>query len=271
MDLQLFYLTLAVYAVAVGLVVGAILVPGEKIGRAAFTAALIGFAVHTLAIVARYVRAGTLPATNLFEVTLFFTWTLVLVYLIVEGRARTRVLGAFVIPFVFIALATASHLPKEAAGLSPVLRSVWFRFHALFILGGHAAFVLAGLVSLLYLFHERALKAKRMTGWTRRLPPLESLDQLSFEIVSIGFPLVTVGIISGSILATHVWGLLWFWDPKQILGFGTWLLYGMIMSGRIVLGWRGHRASLLGVAGMGLILAAFLGVALLYKGLHTVV
>lgn len=271
MDIQLFYLTLVVYALAMGLVLWAVLFPNERIGRAAFIAALMGFAVHTLAIVARYVQAGTLPATNLFEVTLFFAWTLVLVYLIVEGRMRTRVLGAFVIPFVFIALASASHLPKEAAGLSPALRSVWFRFHALFILGGHAAFVLAGLVSLLYLFHERALKAKRMTGWTRRLPPLETLDQLSFRIVAVGFPLVTVGIVSGSILATHAWGLLWFWDPKQVLGFGTWLLYGLIMSGRIVLGWRGHRASLLGVTGLGLILAAFIGVALLYKGLHSFV
>ncbi len=271
MDLHLFYATLAAYALAMGLVLGAVLVPGEKIGRAAFYAALAGFAVHTLAIVARYVRAGTLPATSLFETTLFFTWTLMLVYLVVEGRTRTRVLGAFVIPFVFIALASASHLPKEAAGLSPALRSVWFRFHALFILAGHAAFVLAGLVSLLYLFHERALKAKRITGWARRLPPLELLDQLSFRIVSIGFPLVTIGIISGSILATHAPGLLWFWDPKQLLGFGTWLLYGLIMSGRIVLGWRGHRASVLGVAGLGLILAAFFGVALLYRGLHTFV
>ena len=103
----------------------------------------------------------------------------------------------------------------------------------------------------------------------KRLPPLNKLDEMNYRILTIGFPFLTLGIITGAVWANYAWGSYWSWDPKETWSLITWLVYAGILHGRLTVGWRGRRAAVFCIIGFGCVLFTFLGVNLLLPGLHT--
>jgi cytochrome c-type biogenesis protein CcsB len=116
---------------------------------------------------------------------------------------------------------------------------------------------------------ERELKRKKLGAIFKRLPSLDVLDDINYRCLTIGFPLLTLGIITGSIWASFAWGSYWSWDPKEVWSLITWLLYAALLHGRMTVGWRGRKAAILAIVGFCAILFTFLGVNLLLPGLHT--
>ena len=110
------------------------------------------------------------------------------------------------------------------------------------------------------LIQERQLKTKRLGAWFHRLPNLDVLDELNYRCLTIGFPLLTVGIITGAVWAQQAWGTYWSWDPKETWSLITWLLYAGLLHGRLTVGWRGRRAAIWALIGFGSVLFTFLGV-----------
>jgi cytochrome c-type biogenesis protein CcsB len=121
----------------------------------------------------------------------------------------------------------------------------------------------------MYLLMEKELKHKKMGAIFKRLPSLNVLDDINYRCLTIGFPLLTLGIITGSIWAEYAWGSYWSWDPKEVWSLITWLLYAALLHGRMTVGWRGRKAAILAIVGFCAILFTFLGVNLLLPGLHT--
>ena len=241
----------------------------EYLSKAALTVTLIGFASHTLALVARYAVAGYTPVTNLYESLSFFAWMIVGVLLVVNLRFKIKVLGAFLSPIAVILMFFAYALPKEIVPLAPVLRSFWHPFHILFAFLGDAFFALAFCCGVMYLVQERQLKAKKIGAITQRLPSLNVLDDLSYQSLTYGFPLLTLGIITGAIWAEYAWGRYWNWDPKETWSLITWLLYAALLHQRLTVGWRGRKAAIMAIVGFLAVLFTFLGVNLILPGLHT--
>ena len=96
-----------------------------------------------------------------------------------------------------------------------------------------------------------------------------NLDNLSYRTLGLGFPLLTIGILSGAVWANEAWGSYWSWDPKETWAFITWLTYGIYLHTRITKGWQGRKPALIASIGFIVVWVCYLGVNLLSKGLHS--
>lgn len=235
---------------------------------AAGTVAL-GFACHTLTLITRYIEAGYTPVTNLHESLSFYAWMIVGILLLATLRYKIYVLGAFLTTIALILMLFAYALPKEILPLAPVLRSFWHPFHVFFAFLGNAIFTLAFCCGILYLIQEHQLKSKKVGALVRRLPSLKVLDDLNYQALTFGFPMLTLGIITGAVWAEYAWGRYWGWDPKETWSLITWFLYAAMLHQRLTVGWRGRKAAIMAIVGFFSVLFTFLGVNLLLPGLHT--
>jgi len=102
-----------------------------------------------------------------------------------------------------------------------------------------------------------------------RLSLIDTLDNISYRIIGLGFPLLTIGIISGGVWANEAWGSYWSWDPKETWAFITWLVFAAYLHSRITKGWQGKKPAILAASGFVVVWVCYLGVNLLGKGLHS--
>ncbi len=228
----------------------------------------VGFAIHTVDIIYRYVTAGHIPITNPHEATSFFSWCIVLIFFILQFRYKISLLSSFIMPIVFILMLSSSMLPREIKPLSPVLHSYWLGIHTILAFLGNAAFALAFGIGFMYLVQEHYVKSKRLGDLFERLPSLQTLDEINYRLITFGFPLFTLAIITGALWAESAWGSYWNWDPRETWSLITWFIYAIILHARFVAGWRGKRAALLSMIGFLTILIAFFGIKLLRTGYH---
>jgi len=241
----------------------------DLLSKLAMTLVTLGFAFHTLAFLTRVIEAGYTPVTNLHESLSFFAWMIIGILLVANLKYKIKVLGAFLTSIALIFMIFAFALPKEILPLAPVLRSVWHPFHVLFAFLGNAIFTLAFCCGVIYLIQEHQLKKKKMGAIVKRLPSLKVLDDLNYQALKFGFPLLTLGIITGAVWAEYAWGRYWGWDPKETWSLITWFLYAAMLHQRLTVGWRGRKAAIMAIVGFMSVLFTFLGVNLILPGLHT--
>ena len=103
----------------------------------------------------------------------------------------------------------------------------------------------------------------------QRLTLADALDNISYRIIGLGFPLLTIGIIAGAVWANEAWGSYWSWDPKETWSLITWLVFAAYLHARITRGWQGKRPAILAATGFMMVWICYLGVNLLGKGLHS--
>lgn len=103
----------------------------------------------------------------------------------------------------------------------------------------------------------------------QRLTLADTLDNISYRIIGLGFPLLTIGIIAGAVWANEAWGSYWSWDPKETWALITWLVFAAYLHARITKGWQGRRPAILAATGFVVVWVCYLGVNLLGKGLHS--
>ncbi len=108
-----------------------------------------------------------------------------------------------------------------------------------------------------------------MTLSPERLNLVDTLDNISYRIIGLGFPLLTIGIISGGVWANEAWGSYWSWDPKETWALITWLVFAAYLHARISKSWQGRKPALIAAAGFVVVWVCYLGVNLLGKGLHS--
>ncbi len=233
--------------------------------------AVVGFTLHTATIIFRYTATGHLPITSLHEASSFFAWCIVLIFFFLEYRYRLDLLGPFTMPVVFVMMLSSSILPRGINPLSPVLRSYWLGIHTFLAFLGDAAFATAFGIGIMYLIQERHLKSKRLGGLFQRLPNLQILDEVNYRLITLGFPLLTLAIITGALWAESAWGSYWTWDPKEVWSLITWFIYALVLHARLTAGWRGRKAAVLSIVGFLSVIFTFFGVNLLLKGLHAFV
>lgn len=268
MDITFFKIAALLYLIGTLAYLGYIFFLKEALSKAATTVVFVGFASHTLALLVRYAEAGYTPVTNLYESLSFFAWMVIGILLVVQLKYPVRVLGAFLSPVALILMLFALALPKEILPLAPVLKSFWHPFHVFFAFLGNAIFALAFCCGVMYLLQEHQLKSKKMGAITQRLPSLMVLDDLNYQSLKFGFPVLTLGIISGAIWAEYAWGRYWGWDPKETWSLITWFVYATLLHARMMRGWRGRRIAWLSILGFGAVLFTYFGVNLL-PGLHS--
>lgn len=244
------------------------------VGIGASVSMVVATAASTVAVVLRTVIAGHAPFSNLYESALFIAWAIMVVYLIVEFWYKFRLLGVVVAPVSAGVIAFASLLPpkfQEAAPLMPALQSYWLQIHVTIILFSYAAGVMAFAAAVLYLIFAKKDKVKPqgLDEKSTRTNYAILFDDLTFRSIMIGFPLLTLGIITGAVWANYAWGTYWSWDPKEDAALVTWLIYGGYLHARIQRGWEGKKLAIIAIIGFIAIIFTYLGVNLVGRGLHS--
>jgi cytochrome c-type biogenesis protein CcsB len=268
MSLVFFQIAFFLYLFGAGLSLAYLITLKPRLSRIGRWGLVGGFAIHSLAILWRIFEAGRTPLTNLYESLSFFGWAVVGVYLLLYLKYRLEVMAAFISPVAVVLMILASLFPKEIVPVAPVLESFWLPIHVTLAIIGNAMFALAFAAGIMYLIQERQIKSKKIGAFYRRLPALKVLDDLNYRCLTFGFPLLTLGIITGSIWAESAWGSYWTWDPKETWSLITWFLYAALLHGRLTVGWRGRKAAIFAVTGFGFLIFTFLGVNLLLSGMH---
>jgi cytochrome c-type biogenesis protein CcsB len=269
MALISFKISLALYLLGTLGYILFIILQHKPLARYAFGVLLIGFGFHTLAIALKYYQIGHFPVTTFRESLSFFAWAIIGAYLLIQLRFNIRVLGSFLTPLAAIMMISSSFLPAQSAPGPPLLRSFWLLIHVVTIFLGNGVFAIAFLAGLMYLIQEKEIKSKHLGKLYHRLPSLEVLDALNYQCLIIGFPLLTAGMLSGSLYAQVTLGSFWRWDPKEVWSLITWLLYAALLHGRLVSGWRGRRSAQISILGFLILIFSFVGVNFWVKGYHT--
>jgi cytochrome c-type biogenesis protein CcsB len=404
----LFNIATLSYLVAMVLYISYLAFKKNGIGKAASGVTYFGLVVQTIALLLRWRESyqmdiGRVPLSNLYESLVFFTWSMVLIYVIVEYKYKTRAFGAFVMPVAFLALAfiNVSGVSAEITPLVPALKSNWLFYHVMISFLGYAAFGVAFAISMIYLLmdtEERgrtvnllyalgviivlaplgyymASLGERMktafwmgigvlvliwfiylivagaknrpqvflfwslcvtlaiglltamaidffylitlkhlaTGesfkkhmfestflnpslsitlvswaaimglfglvWSQGMrlknllkqymPAQDQLDDVTYRMIAIGWPLLTGGIITGAVWANSAWGTYWGWDPKETWSLITWFIYAIYLHARYVRGWKGTQMAVISAVGFLAVIFTYLGVNLVLSGLHS--
>ena len=216
----------------------------ERIGRLASAFMVIGFLFLLPGVVFRGISANRVPWGNMYEFSITGALAFSAAYLFALKKYKLRWLGLPVAISVLLTLGTAvTLLYRPSAPLMPALKSPWLAIHvsAAIISGG--VFLLANCIAATYLILDRYEQKGARPVWAEKLPSLEVLDNLSYRLVALVFPLWTFSVIAGAIWAEVAWGRYWGWDPKETWAFITWVAYAAYLHARVTIGWRGRKAA----------------------------
>lgn len=204
-----------------------------------------GLLFQTLVIVIRSSESGHGPYTTSFEVALFCAWMMVVVFFVVEWKYKINDLGAFIVPLVFLVLLYAAFLSQDEVSQIPKsdLR-LWLTLHRSLSIVGYAAFAMAFVSAVMYLIQEHQLKSKKLGMMYFRMPSLDVLDKLNNKVITLGFPLFTLGFMTGSIANVQQQMNFFSWDIVKTLPLVvTWIIYGLVFFGRLMVGWQGKKTA----------------------------
>ncbi|MFO7630310.1 MAG: c-type cytochrome biogenesis protein CcsB [Prochlorococcaceae cyanobacterium] len=250
----------------------------------------------TAQLLLRWWDSGHFPISNLYESLCFLAWGCTLTQLLVERAWPSALVPAAATPIALGCVAFASFaLPdtlQQASPLVPALRSSWLVMHVSVIMMSYAALLVGSLLSVAVLFTDRnrpiELRSSSIGSGGYRQSQLatgaeaadlqlssasiatsEQLDSLSYRTITVGFLLLSVGLVSGAVWANEAWGSWWSWDPKETWALICWLVYAAYLHTRLIRGWQGRRPALVAVAGLVVIGVCYIGVNLLGIGLHS--
>ena len=216
----------------------------ERVGRLASAFMVLGFLLLSTGVVFRGISANRVPWGNMYEFSITGALAFSGAYLFALKKYKLRWLGLPVSLAVLLTLGTAiTLLYRPRAPLAPALKSTWLVIHvsAAIISGG--VFLLANCVAAAYLILDRYEQKGVRPILAQKLPSLEVLDNLSYRLVALVFPLWTFAVIAGAIWAESAWGRYWGWDPKETWAFITWVAYAAYLHARVTVGWRGRKAA----------------------------
>jgi len=243
-----------------------------------------------LSLLLRWSTNHYFPLSNLYESLIFLTWGLTFIQLILEQQSKSKLIGAINLPIALFTIGFASlSLPdelKEASPLVPALRSNWLMMHVSIMMVSYASLIIGSLLSILFLIiskgqnidfqgssYNKQINNRMVLRYSiikeNRINLLESIDNLSYRTISLGFPLLTIGIIAGAVWANEAWGSYWSWDPKETWALITWLIFAIYLHSRLNKSWYGQKPAIIASIGFIIVWICYLGVNFLGKGLHS--
>ncbi|MFY7762607.1 MAG: c-type cytochrome biogenesis protein CcsB [Candidatus Nanopelagicus sp.] len=216
----------------------------ERLGRLGSAFMVIGTLLLLAGVIFRGISADRVPWGNMYEFSITGALAFSIAYLYALKKYQMRWLGLPAAIAILLTLGTAvTLLYRPSAPLVPALKSPWLVIHvsAAIISGG--VFLLANFIAATYLILDRYEQKGARPIWMQKFPTLESLDNFSYRLIALVFPLWTFSVIAGAIWAEAAWGRYWGWDPKETWAFITWVAYAAYLHARVTIGWRGRKAA----------------------------
>ncbi|MEO5803676.1 MAG: cytochrome c biogenesis protein CcsA [Verrucomicrobiota bacterium] len=231
--------------------------------RVNYTLLLIAAIFHTTAMFKRGFSLERCPVNNLFEATMFVTWTMVAAYLVLGIWSRLRFLGAFASPILF-AIGVFALMPRlDVRGPEPEFGGGLSSLHATLILLSYGAFGLSSIAGIMYVTQEHDLKFHKLRAVFSRLPPMERLEKVMNRLLLSGFILLTIGLAQSPFLLKQKYNVYFTNDPKLIWSVIVWAIYLalLLMHGRFAQ--SGRRFAWGAIGSFAFVLLTFWGVNLL--------
>jgi cytochrome c-type biogenesis protein CcsB len=310
---------LATYVVGTLVLIGYFLARTPLLKRAGIVLAVLACALQFIELGTRWNMTGVWPLTNLYGSLSLFSGLGVLIFLIFAWKYDLWLIGGGVLGISAIAFGYATTWNEGYMPAVPALQSYWIKVHVPLVVSSYASFMVAFVVSTLYLLKAYAerrfaaggtvLRASAAGGagtvtmtvaappprpmdvtisrtetpniaaaaesgdplalWLAGLPSLARLDMLTYRIIAVGLPLLTVGIITGAMWANEAWGAYWQWDPKETAALLSWIVYAGFMHLHTRNAWRGERCAWVSIVGFASIMFCYLGVNIWISGLHS--
>nr|YP_010728620.1 cytochrome c heme attachment protein [Phymatolithon calcareum]WEA76768.1 cytochrome c heme attachment protein [Phymatolithon calcareum] len=306
--LENFFVNISFGLLLVGLIVywSSLAFPNfKRLNKVGITCTILTNTCLFIALLSRWILNKYFPLSNLYESLLFLTWSLTFTHIILESKNNSQIIGSINTPLCLFIIAFASFsLPsdmQQASPLVPALRSNWLMMHVTIMMISYATLIIGSLLSILFLIiakdnkieiqgsstHKTTSKSLNISSLNPRyklnnnkiinnktpqnskLNLLESIDNLSYRIIGLGFPLLTIGIIAGAVWANEAWGSYWSWDPKETWALITWLIFASYLHSRLNKSWKGKKPAILASIGFFIVWICYLGVNFLGKGLHS--
>jgi cytochrome c-type biogenesis protein CcsB len=255
------------YASALVFYVAHFIRPGARLPRAGSTVSLLGAAgFQTVFIVLRWILKGAPPFQSLYESLVWFAWTTVVAYLVIEWRRQVRIPGFFVSLIAGGALVYAllGQTP-EITPMFPALQSTWFFWHVAIAFGSYAIFVVAFAAEISYLIQLLLWKLGSKADYGLTRDNIARFHRSVHQLVLFGFPMLTFGIMSGAAWANDAWGVYWQWDPKETWSLITWFAFALYLHARVRAKWKGAPATIIMIVAFVCMVTTFLGVSWLAK------
>jgi ABC-type transport system involved in cytochrome c biogenesis permease subunit len=222
--------------------------------------ATVAWVLLTAFLVRRALEAGHWPLTNRYEFALCFAWAILGIYLLLEASWGERGAGAFVLAVALLMLTYAVTRPADMRGMAPllpVLRSVWLQIHVLTAAVAYGGFGVAAGLGLMQLARGRGSQVAA-----------DEVERATERAVALGFPWLTLSILTGAIWAQKAWGRYWGWDPKETWALTTWLWYLLVLHVPPLRRWGGRWLAVLALGGFGMVLFTFVGVPWLVRAVR---
>jgi ABC-type transport system involved in cytochrome c biogenesis permease subunit len=232
----------------------------DGIGKTAWGISLVAAVVLTVSVIVRWINVGHIPYVQLYETMLFSTWAMSVVAVVSDQAIKTRLpstIASIVGTLILIYIIQWPAESKVGSPLVPALQSPWLDVHIATAFLSYAGFAISAGASVVYFFNHS-----------------EAVDELSYRLVAFAFPLLGLGIILGAVWANQAWGSYWSWDPKETAALVSWLVYAGYLHARLVLKWKGTKASIFNLVGFVCVIFTWIGLNLVARfidlqSLHT--
>ncbi len=254
----LLWFTLSLYGVSLGAVIASISGHRHSLERFSRYTLFVAFGLHTLVLGLRMLEVGHAPMMGRYETLLFFSWTVVLLNLILIARYQFRETELLTAPAVMLALVFAALTDASVIPLPLVLKTWWFEVHVVTSFFAYALFSLAAAAGSVYLYRARG------PGQTT----LVLLQNITYRATLWGFSFFSLSMLLGSIWAYLAWGSYWTWESKSTASLLLWFYFAGVLHTRFARQWRGRPAALLAVVGFALVLFTYLGVSVFLESSH---
>ena len=181
-------------------------------------------------------------------------WTLAVVACFISAEPRNRAIGAILLALAALGASVTGigHTFAEATAPGWELTA-----HILLSMAAAALLLAAAVTALVLVFLDRRLRTRRVAHLSTVLPPLDALEKVMFRLIGTGFVILTLALLTGFVFVTdlHAQHL----EHKTILSCIAWVLFGVLLIGRVRYGWRGRPAVLWTLSGFGFLILSYFG------------
>nr|YP_010958463.1 heme attachment to plastid cytochrome c [Vandenboschia auriculata]ALO81732.1 heme attachment to plastid cytochrome c [Vandenboschia auriculata] len=280
----------------------------ERLVRLSEKGMIIAFICITGSTMIRWIQSQHLPLSNLYESSMFLSWSFSLLHIILGVKNQNGWSGALTAPSALLthgfATLCLSDEMQQSTKLVPALQSHWLMMHVSMMLLSYTTLLGGSLlaISSLVIIYDKGIDSsvgkrshnllpfislkeidkdsykqednnlKRSFYWlswnSQKCQLIHRFDQWSYQLISLGFPFLTIGILSGAVWANEAWGSYWSWDPKETWALVTWIIYAIYIHIKITKNWQGKGPAIVASTGFFLVRICFLGVNLSGIGLH---
>jgi cytochrome c-type biogenesis protein CcsB len=255
----------AILSIAVALIAGAtgayvtcLLKGRQVVSRLSTGLGLAALLCLSIGLAIRAIETGHWPLSNSYEFAMTFAWCILVIYLVLERVVGTRALGASALAIALLIVGYAQILAPESTRIGrpllPALQTVWLQLHVTTGAVAYGAFAVSCGASAMYLIGQRA------PGFLHHFPGSATADDFSSRALAVGYPAMSLVLITGAIWAQLAWGRYWSWDIKETWTLITWLVYTLLFHLRAIRGWRGWPIASLSIVGFLCVIFTLWGV-----------